>query len=176
MLPIHDDLVRQQRQKAFSTSSIEHASSTHSALAEISQPVRVMKLTDMNTHSPSLHLAKRNKLSEHDNLNTLYKSERNLENAVQYFSNTMAINSKRSFGVSLEEESLNEKDDQQESNPDSACERFEQDCFILAPTPAQLGKAPLQRRQNQGKNLHSYCVGFCFNSPFTASFVQFIVQ
>ncbi len=30
--------------------------------------------------------------------------------------------------------------------------------FILAPTPAQLGKAPLQRRQNRGE-LSFYCLG-----------------
>lgn len=34
----------------------------------------------------------------------------------------------------------------------------ERQTFILAPTPAQLGKAPLQRRQSMGEcSIYNYC-------------------
>lgn len=36
--------------------------------------------------------------------------------------------------------------------------------FVLAPTPAQLGKAPLQRRQSQGN-----CLPLSFNNPLVGS-------
>ena len=35
---------------------------------------------------------------------------------------------------------------------DTDCEVTEEKTFVLAPTPAQLGKAPLQRRQNMSKH------------------------
>ena len=40
-----------------------------------------------------------------------------------------------------------------EINIDDDFDQVESKQFILAPTPAQLGKAPLQRRQNLGKIL-----------------------
>lgn len=42
-----------------------------------------------------------------------------------------------------------------EHNEGDSYEASENKKFILAPTPAQLGKAPLQRRQNQSRHIYS---------------------
>lgn len=48
------------------------------------------------------------------------------------------------------------QNESEEGNEHNECYESESKQFVLAPTPAQLGKAPLQRRQNQCKSFANY--------------------
>lgn len=60
----------------------------------------------------------------------------------------MAVESGREI-----EQSLSTPNDSTFSSGASSSQENNQ-MFVLAPTPAQLGKAPLQRRQSMGKNTY----------------------
>lgn len=63
----------------------------------------------------------------------------------------------------------NEQNAEGEDQEEEDYETAESKTFVLAPTPAQLGKAPLQRRQNRGKNESDYNL---FNG-FTRHIIDF---
>lgn len=143
----------QARQKSFSTSNIEPTVSTYQTMFKPAKPLQVVRLSDLVIHSPG----PQNNTSVQQK-QTMAKSDSNLQQMqVQNFMPTVsseqiqsAINYKRAIECETEENANNKKFDQEDMDIEEG-DSLQTSQFVLAPTPAQLGRAPLQRRQNSSK-------------------------
>lgn len=171
-MPIHEDQLMHSRQKSFSTSSIEPQTSNYQTVFKpTNKPVQVLRLSDLVIHSPggphsNNHIQLQNQQQQQHQQaqkQLIMKQEPNLIQGQTFIPNVSssehvptsasAINYKRPID-SDGEENAHKKFEHEDMEAESANEEndnTETNHFVLAPTPAQLGRAPLQRRQNSSK-------------------------
>lgn len=151
-MPIHEDQILHSRQKSFSTSSVEPTSTNnfHPIFNQPANPIQVVRLSELVLNSPGPSTNHQQCLIKHESYLKQSQTTTTNKSSDKIVTSSSAINYKRPIESDVEENPVKKFEYDQEICSEEI-DSLQNNHFVLAPTPAQLGRAPLQRRQNSGK-------------------------